>query len=462
MPAAVHPASFRDPSGFVFLGIDGRLFRQVNRAYADAYRRFIDSGLYDELADGGLLVSHEEAPLAYQQTDDAAYVLEPRKIPFVSYPYEWCFGQLKDAALLTLDIQRRAMGKGFSLKDCSAYNVQYDGARPVFIDTLSFETLEPGAPWVAYRQFCQHFLAPLALMAKRDVRLSALLRPHLDGIPLDFAARLLPWTTRLSPGLMLHLHLHARAQIRTATQQPSESRNQRPERKMSERGLQGIIESLEKTVRKLELPSLNTLWSNYYATHSYSEEGAEEKQIFVRECLARIEPETVWDLGANTGVYSRIAGESGSQTVAFDVDWGCVETHYRACRKENVQNVTPLLLDLTNPSPALGWAHAERESLAQRGPADAVLALALAHHLVIGNNTPLPKVAAYLRELTARLIIEFVPKDDPQTQRLLETRRDIFGDYTQENFEAAFQEHFRIAEAKPLRDSNRRLYLMEA
>ena len=207
-------ASFRDPSGFVFRR-NGVLYRQVNRRFAGEWDAFLKSGLYDRLAADGILLRHDEAPLdmAFVPTDAHA-VIKPRAVEFISYPYEWSFGQLKDAALLTLRAQALAAERGFTLRDASAYNVQFVDGRPILIDSLSFEPAEPGRPWDAYRQFCQHFLAPLALMAHRDPRLGLLLREYLDGIPLDLAARLLPLKTRLSVGLGSHIHLHARAQAR--------------------------------------------------------------------------------------------------------------------------------------------------------------------------------------------------------------------------------------------------------
>lgn len=467
MATWIDPASFRDPSGFVFRGEDGLVHRQVNRRYASDFRLLMDSGLYEELTAAGLLVRHEEVSLEHGVTDDAIAVLRPEQIPFVSYPYEWCFGQLKRAALHTLEIQRRAMAKGLSLKDASAYNIQFEGARSIFIDTLSFEAYRDGSPWVAYRQFCQHFLAPLALMAKRDMGLSHLLQANVDGVAVDFASSLLGRGTWLNWGLLIHLHLHGRAvQKRSSEQIASRDvdarRDEIAQRKMSKSALEAFIGSLEGTVKSLRLSKVETTWSGYYQTHSYTGEGETAKKNLVKEYLDRCAPKMVWDLGANTGTYSRVAAEMGAYTMAFDVDWGCVERNYQACVDEKLENITPLWLDLANPSPAIGWANRERKSLGERGPADAVLALALIHHLCIGNNTPLGAVADYFSTLTRHLIIEFVPKEDGQTQRLLESREDIFDDYTREGFESAFGRRFNVLDSRPIADSQRVLYLMEA
>ena len=221
-----HNASFRDPSGFLFTR-DGVLYRQVNQVYAEDYRKLMDSGLYAKLVKAGLLIPHTEVDIEPANKKLAFKVLCPEYVPFISYPYEWSFGQLKDAALATLSIQKRALKAGMVLKDASAYNIQFQRGKPTLIDTLSFEIYQEGEPWVAYRQFCQHFLAPLALMAYQDVRLSQLLRVYIDGIPLDLASELLPARTRWNLGLATHIHLHARAQKRYAEVAVSEARGGR-------------------------------------------------------------------------------------------------------------------------------------------------------------------------------------------------------------------------------------------
>ena len=218
-----HPASFRDPSGFIFLR-NGCILRQVNDCYRDHYAALFSSGLYAELVDANLLLPHEEAPLDWSCDSRAYKVLRPEQLAFVSYPYEWSFSQLRDAALVTLEIERRALAKGLTLKDASAYNIQLHEGRPKLIDTLSFARYEAGRPWVAYRQFCQHFLAPLALMSRVDVRLNQLLRIHLDGVPLDLASRLLPWRSRINLSLGLHIHAHARSQQKYAAAATSASK----------------------------------------------------------------------------------------------------------------------------------------------------------------------------------------------------------------------------------------------
>jgi hypothetical protein len=448
------PSSFRDPSGFLFER-EGELYRQVNGVYREHYDHLLSSGLCKKLTEQGLLVPHEEVDLPPPDPERAYKILKPRRVPFISYPYEWCFSQLKDAALATLRIQKTAFDSGMSLKDASAFNIQFVDGRPVLVDTLSFEKLEL-KPWVAYRQFCQHFLCPLLLVATKDYALGSLSRIFIDGVPLSLTSRLLPFRTRLRPSLATHVHLHALSQ-----KVFSEKKVKARERKIRPVSLAGLTESLESAVRRLKLPIKKTEWSRYYEETNYSPEGFERKKKIVEDFLDAMKPETVWDLGANTGIFSRLASRRGIPTVAFDVDTVAVELNYRECREKSEKNLLPLVMDLTNPSPALGWENRERMSLLERGPADAVLALALLHHLAISNNLPFPRIAGFLGRVCRRLVIEFVPKTDSQVQRLLATRKDIFDHYTRADFERQFSRIFAIEKIVPVEGTERILYLMK-
>jgi len=451
-------SSFRDPSGFVFTRA-GVLYRQVNRVFQQEFEAVTASGLYDELGRDGLLVPHEAVSLDIAASADAAAVLRPEPVRFISYPYEWSFGQLQDAALLTLEIQERALAKGLTLRDASAYNVQFEAGRPLFIDTLSFEPRVEGAPWAAYRQFCQHFLVPLALMSRVDMDLGSLLRTHLDGVPLELGARLLGARSWLRPGLLFHVQLHAKVQRRYQDRPPELGAGRRG---LSLQAVQGLARSLRSAVEGLTWNPGGTEWSDYTGDNNYSAEAARSKRDLVAGMLRGRGACTVWDLGANTGEYSRAALAAAEHVVAFDLDPAAVERNYRRVRAERERAILPLRMDLTNPSPALGWAHRERLSLEQRGPADALLALALVHHLAIGHNLPLERIAAFLARLGRTLVIEFVPKSDSQVQRMLRSRPDIFPRYTREGFEAGFRTSFHIDSVTPVSGSERLMYLMTA
>ena len=450
--------SFRDPSGFMFKH-DGKLFRQVNQKYQEEYDLLMSSGLYDQLTKSKTLVAHKEVDIELAPLPAiACKVIQPEMVEFISYPYEWCFNQLKDAAILTLAIARRALEFGMSLKDASAYNIQFQQGRPIFIDTLSFEKYQEGMPWIAYRQFCQHFLAPLSLMAKRDVRLGQMLRLHIDGIPLDLASKLLPGSTRFNFGLGSHIHLHAKSQQNYADKEVSQAE---VKGRISKSALVGLIDSLLNTVRSLNVKTIQTEWTDYYKDNNYTEASFEAKRRLVKSFIEKVNPKQVWDLGGNTGEFSRAASDMGISTVCFDIDLGAVQQNYELLKKNKEKFMLPLRMDLNNPSPDLGWHNSERVSMQARGPVDLVMALALIHHLAISNNVPLVDVADYLADLGEHLIIEFVPKSDSQVKRLLASRLDIFPDYNETGLEVAFLNHYQILDKVPVVGSERIVYLMK-
>ncbi|MBK8190661.1 MAG: SAM-dependent methyltransferase [Vampirovibrionales bacterium] len=459
--AQQHAHSFRDPDGFIFTaGAD--LYRQINHSGKPAYDQLISSGLYQALIEDGSLISHEEIHASRALDAQSAYkVIAPQKIPFISYPYEWSFGQLQDAALLTLHLQKTALSHQMTLKDCSAYNVQFHRGRPVFIDTLSFEPYVEGTPWTPYRQFCQHFLAPLALMSFTDIRLSQLLRLYIDGVPLDLASKLLPFKTRFNFSLQTHIHFHASAQKKHETTSSAPSPKSGSGR-VSRLALMGLIDNLESAARGLRWAPKGTEWGDYYENTNYSDAAFDAKKSAVDTFLTQLDAQTVWDMGANCGEFSRVASQRGIPVVSFDIDPAAVEKNYRQVKREGDPLILPLTMDLTNPSPAIGWANQERDALAQRGPTDTVLALALIHHLAISNNLPLKQIARFFASLCQKLIIEFVPKNDSQAQRLLSSRKDIFGEYDEPHFIEAFNQEFEIIASTPIAGSQRTLFAMRA
>jgi len=446
--------SFRDPSGHVYES-GGRILRTVNHCYQGHWVLATESGLLAESVKHGLIPSFTEcAP-----PTEAWKCLEVETIPFISYPYEWSFSQLKDAALLTLKLQRAAIEKGMVLKDATAYNVQFCGSKPVFIDLLSFETWKEGAPWQAYRQFCMHFLAPLALCSSLGLWAGNLLRQWIDGIPLSHACAMLPWHTRIRPTLALHLFAHAHMEQRHADARKSATMAKAT--RLSRSALLNLTTSLQQSVEALKLPAQTTQWGDYYEDTNYSDRSAAAKL----EAVERIAAEHAGgrlavDLGANTGLYSRALAAHFSQVIAADIDPLAVERHYNRLKCDGPGNILPLVIDLANPSPSLGWSCAERDSFQQRCSADFIMALALIHHLVIAAGIPFRQVAAFLASIMApgaTLLIEFVPKDDSQVQRLLAAREDIFSDYTLEDFRKAFGTDFSEEGLIALPDSCRTL-----
>ena len=449
----VEPASWRDPGGFVYRR-NGVIHRQIQSSFAAEWEHFLGSGLHAKLVERGMLVGHADAKLEDAFDGSAHAVIRPEPIDFVAYPYEWTFGELRDAALLTLDAQLEALSQGMTLRDASAYNVQFRGVQPVLIDSLSFERLEPDAPWIAYQQFCEHFLAPLALMATRDIRCGRLLRSGIDGIPLDLAAGLLPASSRLRLGLGAHLHLHARSM----RQHADASGSGRKARLSLSRQI-ALIESLRSTVSGLTWEPEGTEWADYADHTSYDDEATRSKEAIVGAMLgAAVGGEPVWDLGANTGRYSAIASGLKRRVLAFDIDPAAAERHYRSLRRDGRTDTTPLVMDLADPSPALGWAHRERRSLEDRAGDAVLMALALVHHLAIGRNVPLPMLLDWLAKLGSELIIEWVPREDAMAQRLLAAREDIFQRYTEDGFQAALTERWVQVDRVPISGTARVLY----
>ena len=452
------PGSFRDPSGFIFF-LGNSLYRQVNISYKENYDMLMESGLYKFLSDSGLMVVHEEVDVK-SKSDNAYKVIKPDVIPFISYPYEWSFSQLKDAALATLKIQKVALDFGMILKDCSAYNIQFRDCKPTFIDTLSFDKYVEGKPWVApYRQFCRHFLAPLSLMSHKNVGLNKLSRLYIDGIPLDLAGVLLPLRTYLKPPLFYHIHINSKLSSTSLGDSAGKS-----DQKMSLKSLLDLLDNLGSAIKKMRWNPKGTVWGEYYEDpdcSNYSSDALNHKKQIVSEFLDKINPKAVLDLGANTGLFSGISSDKGILTISVDNDPVAVEKNYLECIKKNKTDILPLIVDLTNPSPNIGWNNKERMSFLERIQMDTIMALALIHHLAISNNVPLDGIAVFLSKICNFLIIEFVPKSDSNLKRLLSRREDIFPDYSQSVFEKKFLEYFTVLGVERIKDSERTLYLMK-
>ena len=435
------PGSFRDPSGFVFRH-EGKLFRKISERGKKDFELFLRSGLAGKLVREGKLVPFE--PTA----DDS--VIELAELPFITYPYEWSFSQLRDAALLTLELADAALDHGMILQDATAFNVTFADGRPIFMDHGSFCTYRPGEGWSAYRQFAMHFLAPLLLMKYADLRCLDLFRAHLEGFPLDFTSHLLPRRSWLSLHPLIHIHLHALMEKKYSsgtgkTEIPRSS----PER------LHALFGELEKYVARLTFPGQKTDWADYYADNNYSKENFLFKKEEIGRICRRLSPETAVDLGANTGVFSEIAAKYSRRVVAADIDPAAVEGLYRLAGTK-YPNIFPVLLDLNNPAPGLGMFNRERQDFYSRCRGELVMGLALMHHLRITGNWPLDHIVRLFAEMTSRTaVVEFVPKSDSQVRRLLRSREDIFDDWTLDDAVRAFRKKFRGCRIVPIPDSGR-------
>lgn len=451
-----HIIPSKDPSGFLFFR-DGVIFRQINLSFRKNYGHFIKSGLYEKLVSMKLLISHSEVSNRYRKTDRTYKIIRPHPVPFISYPYEWCFSQLKDAALTTLKIQKIALDYGMSLKDASPFNIQFVDGSPKHIDTLSFEIYRQGKPWIPYRQFCQLFLSPMLLACYKDIRLLNLLRIYHNGLPLDLVSSLLPAATYLNPSILTHIHLHAKSYKFAGGKLNLEKRNS-----MSCNALMGLLDSLESVVSNLHLLEKSSRWEHYYGDNSYTPRAFKNKKEIVSSYLKDVVDGRVLDLGANTGEFSRLTARKKLDTISLDNDAKVVELNYLACKKEQEVNIMPLVGDITSPTPGTGWETNEFFPLTGRIVCETVMALALIHHIVIAGNISMERLAQYLYRLCKkRLIIEFIPKSDTQVEEMLRFREDIFPDYNKDNFLKVFGKYFAVIDSQKIQDSQRVIFCLD-
>jgi ribosomal protein L11 methylase PrmA len=446
-----NPASFRDNSGFVFKQND-KVYRYIHPGYETHYRQLMNSGLYEELVKTKKLIPHQEITETTEFNFADGKVLLPEQISFISYPYEWSFDMWKDAALLTLQIALASLKKEMILKDATPFNVQFVNGRPVFIDTLSFENYEAGKPWIAYHQFSECFLAPLLLMHYCHPDTNKLFTVYPNGIPINVLVNLLPKRSKWNMGTFLHIHLQAKF---------AGKQKQKPggENNFSKQKLELLLKGLESFVQKLSPQKVKTTWDDYYTDTILGDDYLKAKTTLVKSFSNFIDFKSVIDLGANDGHFSLLFDEK-KNVIATDADSNCINDLYLKIKKDNLSNILPLVNDLTVPSPAIGWANAERESITKRLKADLVLALALVHHLAIAKNVPLRFIAGWLQPMGEHLIIEFVPKDDEKVKLLLQNRKDIFDEYSLGNFRSIFAEKYKIVKEEKVGNTSRILFLM--
>lgn len=457
------PASFRDPTGRVFRA-HGRVFRTLSPEAAPAIDALFDSGLLEEAAGAGRIVATwrhraEEAGLDIEIVGER--VLEHETIPTITYPYEWSFSMLRDAALCALDLHLAALARGYVLKDATPYNVQFLRGRPVWIDVPSLVPHAPGRPWTAYAQFCRTFLFPLLLAAHRNIDFRPFLRGHIDGVDLATADALLggAWNALIHRGVFTHVTLQSSLDRKF--------RGDVFDPKTVEAGgfTPGTLTTLAKGLRDVVagLDSKNgssSHWMDYDATRDPAERAWKEN--FVRGALAVATPRVVLDLGANTGRYSRLAAVGAERVIAIDSDSAAVERLYVESRsRPEGTRILGMVLDLLDPSPALGWDLRERSGWTDRIRGDFFLALALVHHVAIAGNAPLAEFVELLARLAPRGVVEFVGPGDPLAQRLLVRRDTPPMGYDRENFERLLAARFRVVGRSELPGGDRTLYRLD-
>jgi len=452
------PGSFRDPAGRVFRAGD-RIFRTISPRAAADYQAARDSGIFGKLSERGLLIESAELdPGSLELSGEAvAHVVEHPRIPFVSYPYEWSFALLKDAALFHLDFQTELFDEGFVLSDATAYNVQFDGPKPLFIDLLSIRKYRDGEYWLAHNQFCEQYLNPLLLRAYLGVPHNDWFRGRLEGIPSGALSRMLPAYRKLSFRVISHVVGPARLQSRSERRHTAET----VRRPLPSKAYRALLGHLRRWIASLEPAGSDTQWQDYGEFHSYSESEEKAKREFVANFVTQDSPGVLWDVGCNTGAYSEIALRAGAgKVIGFDYDHGALDRALARAKADKL-DLLPLFLDGANPSPDQGWAQHERTGLAGRGNADAIIALAFIHHLAIGRNIPLPEAVGWLTGFARRGLIEFVQKDDPTVQEMLALREDVFAQYDERVFLEALQSRARIASTRRNPENGRLLVVYE-
>ncbi len=448
-------SSFRDRDALVYIN-DDKIYRKIFFSYKENYDNLMNSGLYKKLTEEGLLIKHIE--LNNVQEDGVYKIIEPEKV-FISYPYEWCFTQYKEAALATLKIQQIALEYNMSLKDASAFNIQFIQGKAVLIDTSSFEKFEE-KPWAAYKQFCKHFLAPLLVMKYINPKCARLFITDIDGLDLEIISKMLPYHTKFNPQIFTHIHLHSKF-----LKQYSSTKKKFIKQKMTKFQHLALLDGLTSLIKNLEVTT-DSEWKNYYNITNYTEAAFDEKYSIVEGYKKLITSlasgKIIWDFGANTGYFSRIFKDCADEIICFDIDYNATDENYKIVRDNKETNILPLVFDLANPSPGIGWANNERKTITERANnVDVILALALVHHLAISNNLPFNKIAQYFSKISKYLIIEFVKKEDSKVQELLNNRKDIFNDYDIQHFEKEFLEYYTLIKKDEIKDTERILYLFK-
>jgi hypothetical protein len=465
-PRTTDPGSFRDPASTVFYA-GGDVLRGLNEEAAADWAAMSKAPFFAKAMADGRVVKTEALSAAEAKKlaagKDWPVVLKHERVPFVSYAYEWTFSQLQDAALLHLDLLSEALDAGLSMKDGYVYNVQFNGAKPTFIDTPSFER-STGGPWPGYRQFCRTFLFPLMLTAYKDVSFRPLLRGQVDGIePKQMRNIMSSPLDVLKGGVLKNVLLHSAIDSRAQSGNKGSRAvgDDLKEAGFSTEITKATAKSLRKLVAGMKWSTGDTVWKDYRTVNSYSDEDTATKKTFVDNSLSGHDNGLVWDLGANDGAFSRIAAQHADYVVAADFDEGAIDPLYRALRAENNTKILPLVIDLQDPSPGIGWRNTERPAFYDRSKPDVILMLALLHHIAITGNVPLPQIVDWMASFGARIVVEFVHTDDVQTKRLLANKPEgLFPDYRVDVFEKLLAERFTIEKQESLPSGTRTLYLV--
>jgi len=458
---AVEAGSFRDRDGRIYR-LGNRIIRGISASALEDFQKLQGTKFYQRFQEKGQLVASQllapdEVSLPGEEKQRWAAFIEHERIPVISYPYEWTFGMLRDAATLQLDLVEAAILEGMTLKDATPYNIQFVSGKPVFIDIPSFETLPPGTPWSGYRQFCEMFLFPLMLQAYKGVHFQPLMRANIDGVGIQTAAQLFGFRDRFRYGVLSHVWLQAKLDRRhgsTSQDVRSELRSAGVNKEL----ILANVRKIRKLLAKLSWQGDGSEWGGYEDFHNYSESDHALKESFINDSVESSGAKMVWDVGCNTGQFSRIAARHAEQVLAMDLDHFAVERLYLETLKDDQKNILTLLQNVADPSPNWGWRNRERTELRSRAKPDLLLCLALIHHVVITANVPLEEFVAWMSDLSDQLVIEYVARSDDKVETLLRNKEDKYSDYSRENLERELSRHYSIRKQLELESGNRFMY----
>ncbi|KAA3623006.1 MAG: class I SAM-dependent methyltransferase [Flavobacterium sp.] len=451
-----HEASFRDPSGYMFHD-EGVLRRAINPIYFQQYNSLKDSGFFDNLIQKKLLIKHEETTVSEEKI-----IITPEPIPFITNPYEWSFEQYKHAALLTLQIQKYALSKGFILKDASAYNVTFHKGKPIFIDTLSFDFYEEGTPWRAFKQFIMHFFGPLVLAHYHGAEILKMMQTHIDGIPLKLIASLLPKKSKFSSTLYTNIHLLAKLESKHSDDYKAETKIA----KLSRKAQNNMLENLFNYIRKMELKEASE-WGDYYDKTNYNTDSFKAKKELIKAWVEPLAPQKLIDVGGNDGTFARTVLNAVPHVIVTDIDSNAVAHNYKQARENKEENMLAFVCDVLQPAPGIGFNNTERESLIERlqnyAP-DVTMALALIHHITLSGNVPFEKSAEFFAKFSEQLIIEFPKREDSWVESLLVRKREFinhFDFYNEAEFEKGYTKYYSLEKKEQIKGTQRLLYLLK-
>ncbi len=453
--SSIHEASFRDPSGHLFYD-NGVLKRRILPIYFEQYNALKESGFFDTLSRKRLLIPHTETLVSEKEI-----ILTPEVIPFITNPYEWSFEQYKQAALLTLKLQKYSLTKGFSLKDASAYNITIYQGKPIFIDTLSFDFYEKDTPWRAYQQFITHFFGPLILAKYHGNEILKMTQTHIDGIPVKLIASLLPTKSKLSSTLYTNIHLLAKMEGKYKDDYKAETKVA----KLSLKAQNNILDSLYNFIKNLQSNEA-TEWGDYYTKTNYDAHAFDAKKKLIKSWVAPLEAKRIIDVGGNDGTFARSL-DSDAHLIVTDIDAQAVDQNFAKAQQNKEKNMLAFVCDVLQPAAGIGFNNTERQSLLFRlkdYEPDVTMALALIHHITLSGNVPFEKSASFFASFSKYLIIEFPKREDSWVHSLLIRKREFinhFDFYNEENFEASFKKYFTLEKKETIAGTSRVLYFFK-